>query len=87
MFPNVVGGCSETSGQTQATGPIAVTREFSLLFLRAAHLIGRLVHWIIVFVQRRTIDRRPRTLRWCDSAERALLDDLGDLRRNSFTRD
>ena len=73
MFPNAADSCSETPAQTQATGPIAITREFSLLFLRAAH---RFVHRLIDFAQRRTIDRRLRTLRWCDSAERALLDDL-----------
>jgi hypothetical protein len=87
MFLNVVNGSSEKSAKTQAAGPIAVTRDFSPLFLRAAHLLGRLVQRIAAFAQGRIIDRRLRTSRWCDSTERALIDDLTDLRRNSFTRD
>jgi hypothetical protein len=73
------------SGKAQATGQIAVTREFSPLLLRAAHLLGRLVQRIAAFAQGRIIDRRLRTSRWCDSTERALLEDLTGLRRDSFT--
>jgi hypothetical protein len=87
MFLNVVSRSSERSAKTQATDLIAVTREFSPPFLHPARWLGRLVQLIAASAQDRTIDRRLRTLRWCDSTERALLDDFTGLRRNSFTRD
>ena len=87
MFLNVVSSTLEKSAKTQATGLIAATREFWPLLLRAARLLGRLVQQIGAFAERRIVDRRLGTQRWCDSTERTLLDDLTAQRRNSFTRD
>jgi hypothetical protein len=87
MFLNVVSRSSEDLPKTQATDRIAVTREFFPLFLRPVRWLGRLVSRIVASAQDKTIDRRLRTLRWCDSTERALVDDLTGLRRNSFTQD
>jgi hypothetical protein len=87
MFLNVVAGSCEKRNKTQAASPFDLTRGFSRLFLRAAHLPGRLVQRIAAFNEGRIIDRRLGTCRWCDSTERALTDDLTGLRRNSFTLD
>jgi hypothetical protein len=85
---NVVGDSSEKSVKAQVTvetqvtvktqvaGRIAAaTRGLSPLFLRVAHSLSHLVERIAPFAQSRPIDRRLRTLRWCDSTERALLAD------------
>jgi|HubBroStandDraft_6_1064221.scaffolds.fasta_scaffold998346_1 hypothetical protein len=83
MFLNVVNGSSEKSVKTQAIGPISVARDYSLLFLRLAPWLRRLAARIAPYAEDRIIDRRLRTSRWCDSTERALLDDLTGPRRNS----
>jgi hypothetical protein len=87
MFLNVVSGTSERSAKTRAAGLIVATRELWPLFLRAAHSLSRLVQRIAAFAERKIVDRRLGTQRWCDSTERALIDDLTAQRRNSFTRD
>jgi hypothetical protein len=82
MFLNV-SGSSEKSTITQATGPIAVTRDSFPLLSRPARWLGRLLERIAAPAQDRAIERRLRTLRWCDSTERAMLHDFTGLRRNS----
>ena len=79
MFLQILSGSSGKSAKTQASGPIAITRGLSLLFMRAAHLPRSLARRIAAFDEGRMIDRRLRTRRWCDSTERALTDDLRGL--------
>jgi hypothetical protein len=65
----------------------ALSRAFLptyLLFLLPARWLGRLVQRIGAVVQAGSIGGQ-RTLRWCDSTERALNDDHMGLRRRSFT--
>ena len=67
-------------------GPIADARSFHLSFLLPARCLGRLVRRIGAVIQAGNI-AGPRTLRWCDSTERELTDDLLDPRGISFTVD
>jgi len=67
-------------------GPIADARPFPLPFLLPARRLGRLVRQIGAAIQAENI-AGPRTLRWCDSTERELTDDLLDPRGISFTVD
>jgi len=64
----------------------ADARPFPLPFLLPARRLGRLVRQIGAAIQAENI-AGPRTLRWCDSTERELTDDLLDPRGISFTVD
>jgi hypothetical protein len=83
MFLKVASGSSDKPAKTQATAPITFIGDSSLLFLRPAGWLRGLVERIAAPAHDRTIERRLRTLRWCDSTERALLDDSTDLRGKS----
>jgi hypothetical protein len=79
MFLKVDSGSSEKPAKIQATAPIAFIRDSSPLFLRPARWLRRLVEQIAAPAH----ERQLRTLRWCDSTERALLDDSAGLRGKS----
>jgi hypothetical protein len=66
-------------------GPIADTSSLHLRFLLPARWFGRLVRRIGAVIRAGNI-AWPRTLRWCDSTERELTDDL-DPRGISITVD
>jgi hypothetical protein len=82
VFLQVASGSTRKSAETQATDFIITTRLIPF-FLRSARWFVRRVERSAALAQDRGIDRRLRTLRWCDSTERALLDDSADLRMNS----
>jgi hypothetical protein len=79
MFLKVDSGSSKKPAKIRATAPIAFIRDSSPLFLRPARWLRRLVERIAAPAH----ERQLRTLRWCDSTERALLDDSAGLRGKS----
>jgi hypothetical protein len=78
MFLKVDSGSSKKPAKIRATAPIAFIRDSSPLFLSPARWL-RLVERIAAPAH----ERQLRTLRWCDSTERALLDDSAGLRGKS----
>ena len=79
MFLNVASGSSEKPAKIQATAPIAFITDSSPLLSRPARWLQRLVERIAATAH----ERQLRTLRWCDSTERALFDDSTGLRGKS----
>jgi hypothetical protein len=74
VFLQIASGSTRKSAETQATGLIITTRDIPF-FLRSARWLLRLIERSAALAHDRRIDRRLQTLRWCDSTERALLDD------------
>ena len=68
-----------------ATASIAVAGYSRSLILGSAQWLARLARRFGAAIRGETLGQR--TLRWCDSTERTLVDDLTGLRRTSFTVD
>jgi hypothetical protein len=81
MFLQFASGSTRKSAETQTAGFIRVPGDIHAFLFRALWFL-RVVERGAAIVQDRATNRRLRNLRWCDSTERALLEDSLGLRRN-----